>query len=406
MEFRRIQDIDLKNKTVLYRADLNVPMQSGKVKDTTRISRLLPTINELLKNNCKIVIISHFGRPKGAFNRDLSLAPIADALSSELNGKTIHFAIDCIGKHAEEKINETSNGEIILMENLRFHKEEEENDPDFVKKLSKLADIYINDAFSCSHREHASISGVAHKLTAAAGLLLENEIIHLSKILQNPKKPMLAIVGGSKVSTKLSVLQSLIERTQYLVIGGAMANTFIKAQGQNIGNSLHEKNLVEKAKQLLESAKKHGCEIIIPHDVVVTQSIEKNTKSQIIAVNNIKEKDCIVDIGPDTIQHIHQKLKLAKTIIWNGPLGVFEIAPFDIGTISVARIIASVTQTNKTISIAGGGDVVAAINKAGLYDEFSYISTAGGAFLEWLEGKKLPGITPLRTDLGKLAETA
>lgn len=399
MEFRTLEDLELKNKTVLLRVDLNVPIVHGKIEDTTRIERLVPTINSLLEAGAKVVAMSHFGRPKGEFVLDMSLAPIADALSNALDGKPVNFAVDCIGESAEQAVKNTGYGEVILLENLRFHKGEASNDPEFVASLAKLGDCYVNDTFSCAHRSHASIVGLAEKLPSAAGLLLQEEIENLSKTLNNAGKPIAAIVGGSKVSTKLQVLKNLVKKVDLLIIGGAMANTFLFAKGYNIGKSLYEPELKDDALSIIKAAKEHNCELFLPEDVITAKKLEAKAPCEIKAADAATADDLILDIGPESIAHLHQKLKTFKTVIWNGPLGAFEVMPFGVGTYSLARTVAQLTQSGQMVSVGGGGDVVSALTSAGLTDKFTYISTAGGAFLEWLEGNKLPGITAIRTDL-------
>lgn len=396
MPLRTLHDLDVTHKTVLLRVDLNVPIRHGKVEDTTRITRLVPTFEALLKRHAKIVVLSHFGRPKGEFDRDLSLAPITNALSEALGGKPIKFALDCIGESAQHAVSVLQPGDILLLENLRFHKGEEANDPAFIAQLANLGDCYINDTFSCSHRAHASIVGLAQALPSAAGLLLQDEIENVERVLENPERPLAAIVGGGKVSTKLEVLQNLINKVDVLAIGGAMANTFLKAGGYSIGKSLYEEDLVETAKRILAQAKHSSCEIILPNDVIVTREFAERAPCQVLPISQVPEDGMILDIGPDSVQEICDRLDSVKSLVWNGPLGAFELSPFDVGTVSIARKVSSLTQAGSVISVAGGGDVVAALTQAGLIDNFSYISTAGGAFLEWLEGKELPGIAVLR----------
>jgi phosphoglycerate kinase len=378
-------------------------MRHGKVEDDTRITRLVPTLKYLAESQAKVVVISHFDRPKGEFVLEMSLAPLVDSLSAALGGKEVHFAVDCIGNAAKEAVQARGFGDIIMLENLRFHAGEEKNDHAFSKKLASLGDIYINDAFSCSHRSHASIVGLAALLPNAAGLLLEDEIGNLERILSVPKQPMAAIVGGSKVSTKLELLHSLVTRVKMLVIGGAMANTFLKSTGVSIGRSLYEPELVTTAQSIMEKAARLGCEIILPQDVIVAEGIKERVQCQVLPTGKVPEDMMILDIGPKTVSYISSKLEEAKTLIWNGPLGAFEHKPFDIGTASVARRVAQLTTSGQLESIAGGGDIVSALGGAGLTDSFTYISTAGGAFLEWLEGKDLPGIAVLRADNQKLA---
>jgi len=395
MEINTLKDLDLKHKTVLYRADLNVPMNNGRIEDKTRIERLVPTIKYLIKHKAKIVVLSHFGRPKGEFEREFSLAPLADALGLALGGIDVKFALDCIGDEVKASIKNMEFGDVLLLENLRFHAGETENSDSFIEQLASLGDVYVNDAFSCSHRAHASIVGIAQKLPSAAGFLLQDEIENLEKVLDNSQSPICAVIGGSKVSTKLELLHSLIGKVRLIIIGGAMANTFLKAQGIGIGKSLYEDGLVGAAAEIMKAAKDSGCEIILPSDVVVASEFKEKTRCEVVPVENVAKDKMILDIGPSTIAQIVLKLNNYKTLIWNGPIGAFECRPFDVGTISLARSVAMLTSQGNLTSVAGGGDIVAVLGIAGITDSFSYISTAGGAFLEWLEGKKLPGVAVL-----------
>lgn len=385
----------LSGKVVLCRVDLNVPMISGRVEDATRIRKIAPTIQELVKQNARVVVLSHFGRPDGEFVRDMSLAPLTNALSEALDGVEVKFSLDCIGETAKEAVKNLGNGEVLLLENLRFHAGEEANNPKFVEDLANLGDFYVNDTFSCSHRKHASIVGIAKKMPSAAGLLMQEEIENLEKIFKSSSRPMAAIVGGSKVSTKLKLLNTLVKKVDLLVIGGAMANTFLKAAGHKIGKSMHEENLLETAVQIMEKAKKNNCEIFLPVDVVIAKSLENSPVCQVVPVNKIPAGSMALDIGPTSIALLTEKLKSCKTLVWNGPLGAFEFRPFDVATISLARNVASLTMNDSLISVAGGGDIVAALNVAGLTESFTYISTAGGAFLDWLQGDGLPGLDVL-----------
>lgn len=391
-----LEDLDVAHKVVLCRVDLNVPMHGGRIEDVTRIEELVPTLHWLIQHQAKIVIISHFGRPKGTFDRALSLAPLANALGEVLGGKEVKFAIDCVGTQVQAAVKLLKSGEILLLENLRFHAGEEANDPAFVEALASLADYYVNDTFSCSHRKHASLYGVALRLPSAAGKLLQKEIYHIEKVLTHPPKPLTVITGGSKVSTKLGVLYHLMDKADYMVIGGAMANTFLKAKGYNIGKSLYEESLVSEAKAILKKAEKSGCQFILPSQVVVASQLAEKVPTQVVPVTGIPAESMILDIGPAMVHDLVRILEASKTVVWNGPLGAFEYRPFDVGTISVARTVAALTAQGRLTSLAGGGDIVAALTAAGLTDEFTYISTAGGAFLEWLEGKTLPGIEVLQ----------
>lgn len=409
MKFPRLEDVELAGKTVLLRTDLNVPMQGGIVTDNTRILRLLPTLNYLLRKKCRIVLLSHFDRPGGRFVPSLSLAPLVDAVSLALGGKKVQFGVDCVGPAARDAVDKLKPGEIVLLENLRFHPEEEKGDSHFARELASLGEVFINDAFSASHRAHASITGIAHYLPVAAGRLMEKEIEALDGIFSNPKKPITAIIGGAKISTKLELLENLINKVDNLIIGGAMANTFLLAQGHSIGVSLVETKLKQTADRILKKAQKEGCNIILPIDVLVREPIEPSieiqyhvntppvitTGTSAANVSNIPPKETIYDIGNKTLRLIADCLGKSKTVIWNGPMGMFERNPYDVATLFIAREIASLTLENKIKSIAGGGDTVAAITRADMAHTFTYISTAGGAFLEWLEGKTLPGVAAL-----------
>lgn len=395
MALKTLKDLNLKGKTVLCRVDLNVPIIQGKVEDATRITKIVPTIEYLTGQGAKVVLLSHFGRPKGEYNREMSLAPLTNYLSEALGGKQIRFALDCIGETAENAVAEMQPGDVLLLENLRFHAGEEKNNPKFVESLAALGDAYVNDTFSCSHRAHASISGLAKKLPSAAGLLLQSEVESLQNLLGSAEHPMAAIVAGSKVSTKLALLQTLVKKVDMLVIGGAMANTFLKAQGYGVGKSLYEKDLVSVAADILEKAKKADCEIFLPTDAVVAKELKEQPECKIVPVKKVPADQMILDLGPQTIASLHEKLKNFKTVVWNGPVGAFEFRPFDVASIAIARSIASLTATNGLKSVAGGGDVLAALSCAGLQESFTYLSTAGGAFLEWLEGAELPGVQSL-----------
>jgi len=395
MKFPRLEDVDVAGKTVLVRTDLNVPMQGGKVSNNNRIVRLLPTLNYLIKKKCRIVLLSHFDRPKGKFVPSMSLAPLVDALSEAMDGRDIHFGVDCIGPAARDAVAKLKPGEIVLLENLRFHAQEEAGDAHFARELASLGDVFINDAFSASHRAHASITGLSSFLPVAAGRLMEEELASIYSIYSDAKKPITAIVGGSKVSTKLELLESLVTRVENLVIGGAMANTFLLAQGHSVGKSLVEPNLKVTAKRILETAKKKNCNIILPVDVVIGEPGLSGSNNACVGIEHIPADQMVLDIGNETLRTIAGCLAESKTVIWNGPVGLFETRPFDVSTIMIAREIARLTSGKKLQSIAGGGDTVAALAIAGLGESFSYLSTAGGAFLEYLEGKTLPGITML-----------
>lgn len=395
MTFKTIRDIDLQNKRVLLRADLNVPMKSGKVTDTARIDRLKPTIDYLRKAGAKVLILSHFGRPEGERNPQMSLAFLVPALQ-EAWGTPIKFAQDCIGPKAEGLSSTLKGGEVGLLENVRFHKGEEENSTAFAKDLAKLGDIYVNDAFSVSHRAHATTEGLAHLLPSAAGLLMEEELNALDRALENPKRPVAAIAGGSKISTKLKVLKNLVEKVDYLILGGGMANTFLHAHGFDMGQSLCEKEMAIEARGIMDHAKAKGCKIILPIDLVTVTEIHPDAERQIVLSDAVPAGRMAIDAGPKTIEYILEQTKDCKTLVWNGPMGVFEIKPFDEGTNTLAHAIAARTKSGQLSSIAGGGDTAAALENANVANDLTYISTAGGAFLEWLEGCHLPGVAALR----------
>ncbi|MFP4097777.1 MAG: phosphoglycerate kinase [Alphaproteobacteria bacterium] len=395
MNFKTLKELNVERKTVLLRADLNVPMQNNTVTDTMRIDRLKPTIDYLLEKNAKIIIVSHYGRPNGKRVFNMSMGFIAPVLQTRWN-VPVSFSPDTIGKHVKESIAQLPPKSIVLLENVRFHKEEKANDDQFAKQLAELADIYINDAFSTSHRAHASMLGVTQYLPSAAGLLMEEELTALNAALGSPEKPLLAVTGGSKISTKLGVLKHLIEKVDYLVLGGGMANTFLYAQGISVGKSLCETDMIDTAQEIIKTAEKEGCKIILPLDVVVTKELKESTFSSIMNIDDIRDDMMAVDIGPKSVAQIKDYLNKSKTVVWNGPLGVFENKPFDNGTNEIAAAVGKHTLEGKCSSIAGGGDTMAALENAGCQDQFSYVSTAGGAFLEWLEGKELPAIKPLR----------
>ncbi|GLI23208.1 phosphoglycerate kinase [Xanthobacter flavus] len=393
--FRTLDDaVDLADKRVLVRVDLNVPMESGRVTDATRLKAILPTIRDITGKGGKVVLLAHFGRPKGRDDSQ-SLAPVAKALEGEL-GRKVAFASDCIGDEAKSAVSRLASGEVIVLENTRFHAGEEKNAPDFIEALANLGDIYVNDAFSTAHRAHASTEGLARKLPAYAGRSMESEIEALTKALEAPQRPVLAVVGGSKVSTKLELLGNLVQKVDILVIGGGMANTFLAALGKKVGKSLCEHDLGDTARDILEKAKAAGCEIVLPVDAVVATEFKANAAHRVASVDDVKDDEMMLDAGPETVGIVKQKLDAAKTVVWNGPFGAFELTPFDAATVAVARYVGDLTHKGKLLSVAGGGDTVAALNHAGTAERFSYVSTAGGAFLEWLEGKALPGVEALR----------
>ncbi len=395
-KFNRLKDCVVTNKNVIVRVDINVPIINGKIEDDTRIKAVIPTIQYLASQKAKVIVISHFGRPEGKFEESMSIKQLLTRVQELLAPIKVSFIDDCIGDKVKQAIESTNYGEVIMLENLRFYKAETKNDPEFSRELASLGNLYVNDAFSCSHRAHASITGIPAILKSCAGFLMESELDNLNNLLENAKKPMMAVVGGAKVSTKIELLNSLATKAQTIVVGGGMANSFLYALGNNIGKSLCEKELKDTALKIIETAKKHNCEIILPMDVVVTKKLAQNSKCQIVDSSDVKDDDIIVDIGPKTIAHLTNILSKHKTLVWNGPLGAFEFKPFNIGTESFARAAAGLTHAKELVSVSGGGDVVSALNSSGLIDEFSYISTAGGAFLEWLEGKELPGIVALK----------
>ena len=394
MSFKTIRDIEVKGKTVLLRADLNVPAKDGKVTDTTRIDRLKPTIDFLVKHVAKVLVMSHFGRPKGGYEDEFSLKFLIPSLEKSW-GHSVLFAEDCVGEQAEMLAGALGHGQVGLLENLRFHKGEEANDPAFVAQLAKLGDIYVNDAFSAAHRAHASTEGLAHRLPTAAGLLMEAELNALNDALESPQHPVIAIVGGSKISSKLSVLDNLVRKVDVLFLGGGMANTFFYAQGVEVGKSLCEKDMVEEAKKIMATAKASNCTIMLPIDRVIVKEFGENAPHTVVDASDMPADQEAVDVGPETIAALREKLSTAKTVLWNGPLGVFEVKPFEKGTNEAARAVAEFTHKGTLVSVAGGGDTVSALEKAGVVDKFTYVSSAGGAFLEWLEGKTLPGVAAL-----------
>jgi phosphoglycerate kinase len=386
--------IDLSNKRVLVRADLNVPVRDGKVTDATRLERLLPGLRELAARGARVVVISHFGRPKGGPDRQYSLKPVADKLG-ELLGRPVVFAEDCVGEPAERTVAALPPDHIAVLENLRFHPGEEKNDPAFAQRLAALGDIYVNDAFSTAHRAHASTEAIARLLPAYAGPLLMEEINALGSVLDNPVRPTAAIIGGAKVSTKIPLLTNLAAKVDKLIIGGGMANTFFLAEGVEIGRSLAERDHTKTALEIMHAAKSRHCEVILPHDVVVAGKFEAGASSRVVPTLETPADQMILDVGPKTVTHYTDVIGACKTLLWNGPLGAFEVAPFGEGTFALAREAAKLTRAGKLTSVAGGGDTVAALNAAGVTADFSYVSTAGGAFLEWLEGRTLPGIAAL-----------
>ena len=392
--FRTLDDVDVREKRVLVRVDLNVPTDNGRVTDATRLQRIAPTISEIAGKGGKVILLAHFGRPKGVDAKQ-SLKPVAAALA-EVVGKPVAFADDCIGDVAAKAVAAMKDGDILCLENTRFHPGEEKNDPAFVAELAKLGDIWVNDAFSSAHRAHASTEGLGHTLPAYAGRTMQAELDALGKALDAPTRPVIAIVGGAKVSSKIDLLENLVTKVDALVIGGGMANTFLHAQGVGIGKSLCEKDLAPTALRIIGKAEAAGCAIILPVDAVVAYHFQANAPSQAYGLDAIPAEGMILDVGPQSIVRINAAIDDAATLVWNGPVGAFEMNPFDAGTVAAAKHAAERTRAKKLISVAGGGDTVAALNHAGVADDFSYISTAGGAFLEWMEGKPLPGVDVLR----------
>jgi phosphoglycerate kinase len=394
MSFRTLDDLEVKGKRVLVRADLNVPVQDGNVGDTTRIERQAPTIRELADKGARVIVLSHFGRPKGKVVPSLSLKPVAGALAKVL-GRDVAFADDCVGPVAEAAVAKLKDGDILLLENTRFHPGEEKNDPAMAKQLAALGDIFVNDAFSAAHRAHASTEGVAHLLPHAAGRSMQDELSHLDKALGHPERPLMAVVGGAKVSSKIELLQNLVAKVQTLVIGGAMANTFFAAEGIAVGKSLYEADHLETARKVVRMAAESGAVLLLPADVVVAKELKAGAPHQTVSVGEVAADDMILDVGPVSIAQFRQRLATTRTLVWNGPLGAFETSPFDCGTVAAAKAAAAATRAGELLSVAGGGDTVAALAHAGVEGDFTYVSTAGGAFLEWLEGKTLPGVEAL-----------
>ncbi|MGL4487968.1 MAG: phosphoglycerate kinase [Rhizobiaceae bacterium] len=386
---------DVRGKRVLVRVDLNVPMADGKVTDLTRIERVAPTMTELADKGARVILLAHFGRPKDGPDASMSLKPVAEA-TAEVIGRKVGFASDCIGDAAAKAVGSMKDGDILCLENTRFHKGEEKNDPAMVQALAANGDIFVNDAFSAAHRAHATTEGLARVLPAYAGRTMQAELEALEKGLGNPTRPVVAIVGGAKVSTKIDLLMNLVKRVDALVIGGGMANTFLAAKGVNVGKSLCEHDLAATAKQIMIEAAASGCAIVLPDDGVVAREFKANADDEVVDVNAIPSDAMMLDVGPKSVAAVGEWIKKANTLVWNGPLGAFEIEPFDKATVSAARLAAKETKAGTLVSVAGGGDTVAALNHAGVADDFTYISTAGGAFLEWMEGKALPGVEVLK----------
>jgi len=392
--FRTLEDAPVGSHRVLVRVDFNVPMEQGRVADDTRLNAALATIAELRQRGARVILISHLGRPEGQPVASMSLEPLAQPLSA-LVGAPVAFATDCIGPRAIQAVDELGDGDLLLLENLRFHPGEETNDPTFVRALASLGDLYVNDAFSASHRAHASTEGLARRLPAYAGRALEGELLALEQALGSPERPIIGLVGGAKISTKIDLLNNLVGKLQYLAIAGAMANTFLYAQGHDIGASRCEKERSDTALAILATARTAGCRVLLPTDVVVAEAAEPGVASRVVDLSHIRRNEAIFDLGPASLQQIIDALEASKTLIWNGPIGVFEVPPFDEGTLRIARRAAELTTSGKLITVAGGGDTAAALNRAGLAQALTFVSTAGGAFLEWMQGKTLPGIAAL-----------
>ena len=394
-KLRTIDDINVANKKTLVRVDFNVPIEDGYVSSDARIKQAIPTIVELLKKGAKVILASHLGRPKGEKAPDLSLRIIEQTLRTNLPGVDISFVADVVGGAAKSAANKLAQGQVLLLENLRYEAGEETNDLGFATKLAGLADIYVNDAFSCAHRSHASIQAVAELLPSVAGRLMEKEIGILSRVLETPKLPLAAIIGGSKISSKLGVLKNLATKVQYLIIGGAMANTFLYAKGYNVGSSLCEVGMTEVVNEIFVSASNHDCKIVIPIDVVVAKALEANIETENVMVEQVPQEKMILDVGHGSIKKLGEICKICRTVIWNGPLGAFEVSPFNVGTLAVAEKVVEFTRAGKLMSVVGGGDTVAALERVGAEHAFTYTTMAGGAFLEWLEGRILPGVEVL-----------
>ena len=392
--FKTIDGLDCRGKRVLLRADLNVPLRDGRITDLTRLERLVPTIRELADAGARVIVVSHFDRPKGKRVPEMSLGPVRVALATVL-GHPVHFAEDCIGAQAEAAVAALRDGEVLVLENTRYHAGEEANDPALALALAGLADLYVNDAFSAAHRAHASTEGVARHLPAHAGRLMQAELDALTLALENPERPVGAVIGGAKISTKLDLIGNIVSRVDLLIIGGAMANTFLAAQGVAVGRSLQEADMHDTARAIIAEAEARGCRILLPVDAVVAREFKANAANDTVAIDSVPADTMILDAGPLSVAQASAAVAGLKTLVWNGPLGAFEIPPFDVGTNTLARAVADLTAQGRLRSVAGGGDTVSALRQAGVSEQFSYVSTAGGAFLEWLEGKTLPGIQAL-----------
>jgi len=394
MAFRRLEDADLTGRRALVRVDFNVPMEGGKVTDDTRLRAALPTIHAMSVRGAKVVLLSHFDRPKGKVVPSMSLKPLVEPLSALLE-QPVAFADDCVGPEAEKVVNGLEDGGVALLENTRFHAGEEANDPAFAAELAKLGDLYVNDAFSVAHRANVSTEALAHLLPAYPGLAMQRELEMLDAALGHPKRPVLGIVGGSKVSTKLDLLNNLVAKLDKLAIGGGMANTFLAAQGHQVGSSMCEHDLAVTVRQIIVAAEKAGCELLLPIDVVTAQEVKPGVATAVRTLDQVQPNDRILDAGPKSVERLLAAMDQCKTLVWNGPLGVFEVPPFDAATVAAARHAAKLVESGRIVAVAGGGDTVSALNHAGVAGEFTFVSTAGGAFLEWMEGKELPGVAAL-----------
>jgi len=395
MTFLSLKTADLQGKRVFVRVDFNVPMQDGAITDDTRLRAAIPTIQLLIEKGAKVILAAHFDRPEGKVVPAMSLAPIVPGLGALL-GRPVAFAADCVGPVAEAAVAEMKSGDVLLLENTRFQPGEESNDPELAKGFARLADAYVNDAFSAAHRAHASTEGIAHLLPAYPGLSMAHELDYLDKALGNPTHPVMAVVGGAKVSSKIDLLQNLVSRVDILAVGGGMANTFLAARGAHVGKSLCEHDLLDTARAIDAQAAANKCQILLPSDVVVAEAFAAHTPHRTCEIGDVKDQEMILDAGPKSVAALAAALETAKTLVWNGPLGAFELPPFDIGTMEAARTAAALAHSGRLVAVAGGGDTVAALNQAKVADDFTFVSTAGGAFLEWMEGKALPGVEALK----------
>ncbi len=396
MGFRTLDDVDAKGKRALVRVDFNVPMEDGRITDDTRLKAALPTIQQLRAEGARVILITHFDRPKGQRVDSMSLRPVVEPLA-RLIGAPVAFADDCIGPQAQDAVARLGDGDVLLLENLRFHPGEEANDPGFSRELADLGDLYVDDAFSTAHRAHASTEGVARILPAYAGRAMQTELEHLEKALGSPQRPVMGIVGGAKVSTKLDLLDNLVTKLDRLAIGGGMANTFRFAQGYDVGASLCEKDMADTAREIIGKAEAAKCQLLLPTDVVVARKLEPGAECRVTELGKIAADESIFDVGPNSLAQILGAIEESRTLVWNGPLGVFEVPPFDKGTVAAARKAAELAKAGKLVAVAGGGDTVAALNAAKVSGDFTFVSTAGGAFLEWMEGKTLPGVAALQS---------